>query len=59
MKVQEITSKKLMLDNLTLLQEVYPSLTKEDYSNELDAMLPNNYGQVGVFIGDECVEDGR
>ena len=55
MKVQEITSKKLMLDNLTLLQEVYPSLTKEDYSNELDAMLPNNYGQVGVFIGDECV----
>lgn len=55
MNVQEITSKELMLANLALLQEVYPSLTKEDYSIELDAMIPNNYGQIGVFIGEECV----
>ena len=55
MKVEEITSKEEMLANLSLLQEVYPTLTKEDYSSELDSMLPYNYGQVGVYIGEECV----
>lgn len=55
MKVEEITSKEEMLANLSLLQEVYPTLTKEDYSSELDSMLPHNYGQVGVYIGEECV----
>jgi len=55
MKVQEITSKEEMLANLILLQEVYPNLTEEDYSKELDEMLLHNYGQVGVFIDNECV----
>ena len=55
MKVQEINGKEEMLANLTLLQEVYPNLTQEDYSKELDSMICHNYGQVGVFIGGECV----
>jgi len=55
MRIQEIKSKEEMLKNIFLLNEVYPNLTKEEYSNELNDMLTNNYGQVGVFIGDECV----
>lgn len=55
MKAQEIKSKDEMLANFKLLQEVYPSLTLEEYSEELDSMLQHNYGQVGVFIDQECV----
>lgn len=55
MNAQEIKSKDEMLANFKLLQEVYPSLTLEEYSDELDSMLQHNYGQVGVFVDKECV----
>jgi GNAT superfamily N-acetyltransferase len=44
-----------MLKNLSVLQDLYPSLTLSEYSSELDLMLPHNYGQVGVFEGDICL----
>ncbi|MFT5861244.1 MAG: GNAT superfamily N-acetyltransferase [Flavobacteriaceae bacterium] len=55
MELREIKTKQEMLDQYGLLCEVYPSLTIEEYSTELDSMLPHNYGQVGVFEGDECL----
>lgn len=55
MKIIELTSKEQMLKNHSLLLEVYPSLTVEDYSLELDEMLQHNYGQVCVFEGDNCI----
>ncbi|MFT6244809.1 MAG: GNAT superfamily N-acetyltransferase [Salibacteraceae bacterium] len=54
MKLREITSKEEMLKNYDLLLEVYPTLTMNEYSTELDLMLPHNYGQVGVFDGEIC-----
>lgn len=55
MKLLEITTKEQMLENFELLQEVYPSLKQEEYSRELDDMIPNNYGQVGVFKNKKCI----
>ena len=53
--VRELIDKEEMLKNLTVLQDLYPSLTLSEYSSELDLMLPYNYGQVGVFEGDICL----
>lgn len=55
MKIQELKSKDEMLENYTILTEVYPSLTIEEYSKELDDMLPHNYGQVAVYDGENCL----
>ena len=55
MELRELTTKEEMLGNFELLTEVYPQLTLEEYSFELDTMLPHNYGQVGVFEGDTCI----
>lgn len=55
MELRELTTKKEMLDRYTVVREVYPSLTLEDYDTELDLMLPHNYGQVAVFEGEECI----
>ena len=53
--VRELIDKEEMLKNLSVLQDLYPSLTLSEYSTELDLMLPHNYGQVGVFEGDICL----
>lgn len=55
MEIRDLTTKEEMLANLCVLQEVYPSLTLEEYSRELDEMLPHRYGQVGVFEGNQCL----
>lgn len=56
MIIRELTSKEEMLQHLDVLQDLYPSLTLEEYSRDLDEMLPNNrYGQVAVFDGDKCI----
>lgn len=49
MDIKELIGKAEMLTSYDLLLEVYPGLTVEDYSIELDNMLPHNYGQIGVF----------
>ena len=55
MEIREIESKAEMLKNFDLLREVYPSLTLEEYTNELDQMLTANYGQVGMFEDGQCI----
>ncbi len=55
MELRELTTKEEMLDRYTVLLEVYPSLTLEEYSIELDEMLSHNYGQVAVFEEEECI----
>jgi GNAT superfamily N-acetyltransferase len=56
MIVRELTEKAEMLKYLSVMQDLYPTLTLEDYETDLTAMLPNNnYGQVGVFEGEECL----
>lgn len=56
MIVRELDGKAEMLNYLSVIQELYPSLTFEDYDTDLNAMIPNNkYGQVAVFEGDDCL----
>jgi GNAT superfamily N-acetyltransferase len=53
--VRELNGIEEMLMHLNVLNELYPSLTKEAYVKELTFMLKHNYGQVGVFDGDICI----
>lgn len=56
MIVRELDGKAEMLNYLSVMQELYPSLTFEDYDTDLTAMIPNNkYGQIAVFEGDDCL----
>lgn len=55
MRIQEFTRKEEMLDAFPLINEMYPTIAMEEYSNELDIMLPNNYKQVVVFEGEEMI----
>jgi GNAT superfamily N-acetyltransferase len=50
-----LTQKTEMLAQLEVLQFLYPSLTHEQYANELDLMLPCNYSQLAVFDQDKCI----
>lgn len=54
MELKELKTKEQMLQNFDLIKEMYPSITLNQYSNELDIMLPHNYGQVAIFDGDNC-----
>ena len=53
--VRELVDKQEMINNISVLQVLYPSLTLAEYDAELDQMLPHNYGQVGVFDGEICL----
>lgn len=56
MTLRKLNGLDEMLQTLDVLQELYPSLTPENYLADLKEMLPNNrYGQVAVFDGDTCV----
>ncbi|MCH2224680.1 MAG: GNAT family N-acetyltransferase [Crocinitomicaceae bacterium] len=53
MELKELLTKEEMLASFDILTEVYPNLTQEEYSNELDTMLQGNYGQVVVMDGNK------
>jgi len=55
MYIKELTTKTEMLEQLAVMQELYPQLTETYYSELLDQMLPHNYGQIGVFEADKCL----
>jgi GNAT superfamily N-acetyltransferase len=55
MLVRELVDKAEMLEQLSVLNELYPNLTLDEYSVELDDMLQHRYGQVAVFEGNECI----
>jgi len=55
MEIRELKTKAEMLAQLHVLHEMYPSLSLEEYSKELDEMLPHRYGQVAVFENNECL----
>lgn len=53
--LRELSTKEEMLQIFEIIQEMYPSLSLEQYSFELDQMLPHNYGQVAAFEGEQCL----
>jgi GNAT superfamily N-acetyltransferase len=55
MIVRELKSKEEMLQQIDVLKDLYPTISQDDYSKDLDQMLPHNYGQVGVFENDVCL----
>lgn len=55
MIVVELKTKEEMLAHLDVLQELYPNLTTDYYNQLLDKMLGNNYGQIAVMQGNECI----
>lgn len=55
LRTEFLTDKQTMLKFIAILQELYPSLTIEQYASELDLMLPHNYSQLVVFDQGECI----
>ena len=55
MELKELKSKEEMLQAYDIMLEVYPTLTLEEYSNELDVMTPHNYGQIAVIENGEII----
>lgn len=53
--VREMNGIEEMLQYLSVINELYPSLTAVAYETELTDMLKHNYGQVGVFDGEDCI----
>lgn len=49
MQLKELTTKIEMLEQLPLIQHLYPEFTMQIYCNLLDEMLSNNYKQVVAF----------
>jgi GNAT superfamily N-acetyltransferase len=55
MIIRELNGKEEMLKYIDVLQDLYPTITLDEYSADLDQMLPHNYGQVAVFEDDVCL----
>lgn len=55
MRIVEFTSKDDMLTTYQLIKQMYPSLSLDQYSEELDIMIPNSYKQVVVMEEEEML----
>ncbi len=55
MIIRELETINEMLDQISIMQELYPTLTEAQYHEMLQDMIPNNYGQVAVFENNVCV----
>ncbi len=53
--IRELISTDEMIQYMSVLQDLYPSLEETSYRKELEFMLQHNYGQVAVFDGETCV----
>ena len=55
MEIRELKTVDEMISQLSVMQELYPSLTEIQYYEMLSEMIPNNYGQIAVFENEKCV----
>ena len=55
MEIRELKTIDEMISQLSVMQELYPSLTEIQYYEMLSEMIPNNYGQIAVFEDEKCV----
>lgn len=55
MRIQEFNTKEEMLSSFPLIQEMYPSISYDEYNEELDLMIKNSYKQVVVFENGEML----
>ena len=55
LKIIELETKAEMLNQLPLIQQLYPDFTNQIYSDLLDEMLPNNYKQVIILEDNKSI----
>ena len=55
MTIKELHTLQEMLSQLSVVQELYPNLSPEYYTELLTEMIPHNYHQIGVFKNNECI----
>lgn len=55
MEVKELTTLEDMLEQLALMQFLYPKLAREQYQTYLSDMLPHRYTQIAVFENQKCI----
>lgn len=55
MEVKELTTLEDMLQQLELMQFLYPNLSSEQYQTYLSDMLPHRYTQIAVFENQQCI----
>ena len=53
--LMESKTKEQMIENLPLLRQLYPNLSKERYSYLLDEMIPNNYFQLTAKMNNKVI----
>jgi ribosomal protein S18 acetylase RimI-like enzyme len=53
--LKELTTLPEMLEQLDIIQQLYPNMTKEKYHDYLSQMISKNYTQIAVFENDVCV----
>ncbi len=52
---KELTTITEMIEHLSIIQQLQPSLTLEAYKKMLQDMLPNGYAQAAIFDADKCI----
>ena len=55
MKITELTTTEEMFAQIEIIRHLYPNITEDKYKAYLEAMIPNNYTQIAIFKGEECV----
>ena len=55
MQIKQLTTIPEMLEQLEIIQQLYPKMTPEKYSEYLHQMISKNYTQVAVFKNEVCV----
>ena len=55
LKIEEFTTIEEMLENIEIMQFLYPNLSLKKYESYLLEMLPHNYTQIAVFENENCL----
>ncbi len=55
MELRRHTTVEEMLPHLSLVQQLTPLITAEEYRGWLAAMVPHNYAMVSAFEGEACL----
>ena len=55
MKITELKTKDEMLRVFDLIKELYPDMTVEEYSEQLELMIPHNYSMLSVNEGNKNI----
>ena len=55
METKELTTLDEMIDQLEIIQQLYPEITSEKYHSYLLEMIPHNYKQLAIFEHGICI----